>query len=295
MSGFSDIDLSRLPAPRVVETLSFERVLAAMRADLVSRDPAYTALLESDPALKVLEVAAYREVLLRQRVNDAARAVMLAHAVGSDLDNLAALVPLTRRVVDPGDPDALPPVPPTMESDAEFRRRVQLAPEGFSTAGPDGAYLFHALNVPGVKDAAVSSPAPGEVLVHVLGLGGNGTPDEVTLGAVRAALSAAETRPFTDHVEVRAAEIVSYEVRATLYVQPGPSFEAVKVVAGRTLAATAAASHVLGAGMALSKLYAALQVEGVARVKLVAPAADVACLPHQAAHCAGVTLEVALV
>lgn len=292
MSGFSDIDLSRLAAPQVVQDLSAEGVLAEMLAEFHARHPEHTALVESDPAYKILEVAAYREVLLRQRVNDAARSVMLAYAAGSDLDQLAALVPLQRKMVNPGDPDAYPPVPPTWEGDDEFRRRIQLAPEGFSVAGPDRAYVFHALTVPDVRDAAVSSPAPGEVVVHVLGREGDGTPDPAVLSAVENVLGAAETRPLTDSVSVQAAEVVPYAVRATLGIQPGPSAEAVRDAALAAMQTVAEAGHVLGAGMPLSKVYAALQVEGVARVTLDEPAANVACAAHQAAHCTGVKLEV---
>ena len=107
---FSAIDLSSLPAPDVVEALDYETILDAMKQDLVARDPSFSALLESDPAMKVLEVAAYRELNLRQHINDSARAVMLAHATSADLDNLAANLNVQRLAVDPGDPDASPPV-----------------------------------------------------------------------------------------------------------------------------------------------------------------------------------------
>lgn len=91
------IDLSKLPAPKIVEELNFEAILAAMRADLEGRLPGWTAaVLESDPANKILEVAAYRELLLRQRINEAARACMLAFASGSDLDHLSAFYAVSR-------------------------------------------------------------------------------------------------------------------------------------------------------------------------------------------------------
>ncbi len=48
-------------------------------------------IVESDPAYKILEVAAYRELLLRQRVNDASKLYYWPNAKGSDLDHLAAL------------------------------------------------------------------------------------------------------------------------------------------------------------------------------------------------------------
>ena len=37
---------------------------------------------------------------------------------------------------------AYPPVPPTYESNDDFRKRVVFAPESFSTAGADGANII---------------------------------------------------------------------------------------------------------------------------------------------------------
>ncbi len=85
------IDISKLPAPQIIEELDYETILSSMQEKLTELLPEWTAEeLESDPANKILEVAAYREMLMRQRVNEAARACMLAFAAGTDLDNLAA-------------------------------------------------------------------------------------------------------------------------------------------------------------------------------------------------------------
>src|SRR3546814_9711108 len=46
-------------------------------------------------------------------------------------------------------------IPAVMESDSDLRRRLVLAPEGYSVAGPEGAYIFHALSAhPDVLDAS---------------------------------------------------------------------------------------------------------------------------------------------
>src|SRR5688572_21280727 len=79
MSTFTAVDLSRLPAPAVVEQLDFEVIFSAMLADLRARDPQFTAITESDPAYKLLQVCAYREMIVRQRCNEACRAIMLAY------------------------------------------------------------------------------------------------------------------------------------------------------------------------------------------------------------------------
>ncbi|HMV40736.1 MAG TPA: baseplate J/gp47 family protein [Plasticicumulans sp.] len=288
------IDLSQLPAPTVVETLDYESVLAALQADFTARYPAFTAALESEPVLKLLEVAAWRELIVRGRVNDAARACMLAYALGADLDHLAALYGVQRLLLDAGDPTAVPPVPPTYESDTRLRARTQLALEGFSTAGPVGAYEFWALSADAhVLDVSVQSPVPGQVLVTVLDSRGNGTPDAALLAAVLTTLSAEDVRPLTDQVLVQAAEIVPYTITAALTVYPGPDAATVRVAAAAATTAYAASVHRLGYDVTLSGLYAALHQPGVQRVTLTAPTADLVLAVHQASHCTALTVTLA--
>lgn len=291
MTTFTSIDLSGLPSPDVVERLDFETILAEMVADLKGRDKTFSALVESDPAYIVLEVAAYREVELRQRVNDAAKAVMLAYAMGGDLDNLAALVPMARKVEVTGDAEAVPPTEDQMESNDDFRARVQLAPEGFSTAGPDGAYIFHALTVPGVKSASVASPNPGEVTVYVLGLDGDGSPSAEVLAATVEALSADDTRPLTDEVTVEAATINPYKVSATLIVKDGPATDSVVGASLKNLLEYLPTRHAMETIVPISGIYKSLHVSGIDKVVMASPAEDVAVATAEAAYCTSITLN----
>ena len=296
--SYTPIDLSTLPAPDVVETLSFETILAAMLADLQARDPSFTALVESDPAYKILEVAAYRELLIRQRVNDGARAVMLAYSTGADLEQLAALFGVTRKIISAGDPNALPPVLPTYETDASLRYRTQLALEGLSTAGPSGSYIYHALAVEGVKDVGVQGPpdtSPGDVLVTILANAGDGTADINLVNTVLTALNGEDVRPLTDQVTVQSASIQSYSIIATLYVLPGPDPEIVKAASLASVQSYVAAQHKVGADIRLSALYAALHVGGVERVVLSSPGitTDKVCTAVQAPYCTSITLSTA--
>lgn len=295
MAGnFTAIDLSQIAAPAVVEIVDFETILSEMVADLQLRAPEFSAMVESDPVFKVLEVAAYREVIMRQRVNEAAQAVMLPYARGADLENLAALFGVVRLQVSPGDPDAVPPVAPVMESDPELRRRVQLSLEGYSTAGPRGAYIYHALTAHGdVLDASAISPAPGDVLVTVLSRTGGGIPSINVLNAVSAALNAEDVRPLCDTVTVQAAEIVSYEITAEIEFRPGPDADKVLETAQAAASAYAAAQHVLGDDVTLSGIYAALHQPGVARVNLITPAADIPISEEQASRCIAINVTVA--
>ncbi len=131
------IDLNQLPAPDVVEELDFETILAERKATLISLYPedqqeavARTLTLESEPLVKLLEENAYRELIWRQRVNEAARAVMLACAAGNDLDVIGANYNTTRLTITPADDSTIPPTPAVMESDTDYRLRIQQSFEG---------------------------------------------------------------------------------------------------------------------------------------------------------------------
>lgn len=294
MAGaFTAVDLSKLPFPDAVEEISFEDLLAAYIADLQARDPAFTALLESDPAYKVMEVCAYREMLLRQRVNEAIKGVTLAYAENADLDQIAANYNVQRLVITPEDPDTVPPTPAVMESDADLRRRVQLSFEGFSTAGPEGAYIFHTLGADArVLDAAAYGPpeTPGVVRVAVLSREGAGTAPPDLLAAVDATLSAEDVRPLTDQVTVESAVIVNYAVDAELTLYSGPDSEVVAAAAQAALEAYVADNHRLGRDVTLSGIYAALHQEGVQNVELTTPTANVVAAWNQATNCTGITI-----
>lgn len=283
------VDLSRLPPPTIVEQLSYEAILAQMLDRLQELDPSFSALVESDPAMKILQVAAYREMLVRQRVNDAARGVMLAYATGADLDQIAANFEVQRLVVTP--PDPVTGAPEVLESDDDLRRRVTLAPEGFSVAGPEGAYVFYALSADGqVLDASAVSPAPGEVLISVLGRAGDGTPDSGLLDLVEAALTPDTVRPLTDQVTVAAAEIVTYDIEADLWTFAGPDPALVLAAAQARVAKYAADSHRLNRDVTRDGIIAALRAEGVQRIALTSPATDIEIGSTEASYCTSISV-----
>lgn len=292
MAGaFTAVDLSQLPFPTVVEPLDFETIFAAMLADLQSRDPVFSALLESDPAYKILETAAYRELLIRQRVNNAAKAVMLAYAEESDLDQLAANYNIARLVIIPGDPLSVPPTLPVYEKDDEFRRRILLSLEGYTTAGSVGSYIFHAISASAdVLDVAVTSQLPGQVNVAVLSRTGTGEAPPATLDAVTAALNAEIVRPLCDTVIVQSAVIVNYAITASLITFPGTGQQQVLDAATAAASAYAEKMHRLGLDITRSGIFAALHQPGVQNVVLTAPAADLVISWSDAGHCTAITL-----
>lgn len=288
----SRVDLSELPPPDVVEVLRHEQILQQMLDDLRQRDPDFESLLLSDPACRILEVCAYREVIIRQRINEAARANMVAHAVGADLDNLAANYGIRRLVIARGNPEALPPVPDTLEPDDALRARIVLSLEAYTTAGSRGSYVFHALSASGeVKDVGVASLEPGTVNVAVLSRGSNGAASPELLQAVVNALNAEDVRPLCDTVSVRSAEIVGYTIAATLQIEAGAGRAEVMDTVARAARAFVDEAHQLGRDVNRSAIVAALHQPGVLKVTLALPTRDIDIAWNQAAHCSAVDLR----
>ncbi|MFJ5349846.1 baseplate assembly protein [Pectobacterium parvum] len=294
------IDLSQLPAPAVVEELDYEAIYTERKAVLLSLYPedqraavARTLALESDPLVKLLQENAYRELLWRQRVNEAARAGMVAYAQGSDLDQLGANFSVARLVITPADDSTLPPTPALMESDSDFRLRIQQSFEGLSVAGSVGAYQYHGRSADGrVADVSVISPSPASVTVSVLSREGDGSASSELVTIVAAALNGEDVRPVADRVTVQSAAIVPYEIDATLYLYRSPEAEPVRAAAEQKLKAYISAQHRLGRDIRRSAIYAALHVEGVQRVELTKPAADIVLTAAQASYCSGYRLNV---
>lgn len=90
---------------------------------------------------------------------------------------------------------------------------------------------------------------------------------------------------MADRVTVQSAAIVEYQINATLYLYPGPESEPIRAAAVKKLEAYITAQHRLGRDIRLSAIYAALHVEGVQRVELAAPLADIVLNSTQASFC----------
>lgn len=262
MSRFTAINLSGLAPPDIIETLDYEAIVTAMRNDLVERFPLIAGVidLESEPARKLIEAFAYREMRLRARINDSARAVLLASSWGTNLDHLGALFATARQ---------------TGETDDRFRRRIQLAPEAFSVAGPEGAYQYHALNVaPWARDVSAVSRRPGVVRVTVLKDGPDPAPTLNEREDIRRHLKSEAIRPLTDVVEVLAPVIRQTAIVARLTLYPGPDAQVVRQRALAAVTSWVEKNRMLGMNLRRSALYAALHQEGVHSVDLVSPADD---------------------
>lgn len=278
------IDLSRLPAPNVIEALSYEAMLAAARdrfmaawADARALDPSLPAydveLLETDPAQIVLQAITYQRLLDRARVNDAARAVLAPFARGADLDAVAARVGVQRLVVTP----ASGATPAVIESDASLLRRYLLAFDRPSAGSPD-SYLFLAYTAwPLMHDAAVRGfdvhGRRGDVDLVVIGPDGRAA-TSAEIATVQSAIMA--MRPEATSPAVIPAIRNVYDVSLVIEVPTGPDPALVRAEAEARIRSFARSRMTIGGEVPLSALLGAAYGPSVLTARSLAPTADIA-------------------
>ena len=310
------IDLSKLPVPDVIDQTSYETIVAEMveqlstaisaDADLSGEfDPARLKLA-SEPLRVLLESFAYREFVLRQRINDAVRGVMLASAKGTDLDNLAALYGIARTTLTDGDAVL------SIEGDDSLRYRARDATELLTNAGTASAYGAHANGVAGsyiyrngantvtitlgiadqvvepnaalvvpiiAHDTNVARGVPGEVLIRAIGNwepnavfqtvdGATDHADSLLLDLINNEVNKDNVRQVTDKVSVKIGQVLAYQVTATLTIGDGPTSEAVVNAADSSLRNFAQGAYAIDQVVARSGIIASLWQEGVENLSL---------------------------
>jgi phage-related baseplate assembly protein len=304
---FRLVDLTGIPVPDFVETLDFEAIRQNAIDYLVSLDTAYTALLESDPAIKIIEAFAYRELILRQRINDAALGTTITEAKGNDLGVIGALFNVTKL---------------EGETESAYRRRVQLGLYNSAVAGPRQSYELHALSADAaVIDVGVTSPDAGDVAVTVMaymdvvatsaseldklvGTALFAQPADISIARiladssstvlkkVRAALTGDAVRPLTDSVVVQPPTVKPFAIDARLVIYPGPDANAVRTSALASLAVYLQSIRKVGYDATLAGIIAALKVGGVQNVIMNSPAADVVASNYDLPVCTAVNVAV---
>ena len=271
------MNLSELEVPQIIEELSLSEILNELKDKLIELDAEFTAYVESDPLIKLLEIVAYREFLLRQRINQAAKANLLAFSSGSDLDNLAAFYGLTRK---------------TDENDEEFRVRTQAKIEGWSTAGSREAYKFHALNSDSrVKEANADSPEPGFVRISILSKENGGVVSDELLESVNDYMQREDIRMLTDTVEVVPCELLDLDVQAKITLMSSTPSEFLSTI---KTSFQNAFNKIAGLGISFSRswIISNLFLDGVKDVELLSPTEDLTVSEIQCAKLVNLELTI---
>lgn len=125
------------------------------------------------------------------------------------------------------------------ETDTALRTRIKLAVDAYSTAGPSGAYKFHALSASAsIIAVGVDLSTAGQVDVYPLMADGS-VPGAAILSAVEDALDDEKIRPLSDTVVVAAPTAVAYDITAVLTLLTGANGATIQTGVEEALAAFA--------------------------------------------------------
>lgn len=104
------------------------------------------------------------------------------------------------------------------ESDDAYAERIRLAPESFSTAGPELAYVYWAKSTSAdIADVKADSPEEGQVAIYILMQNGR-LPSQIELDEVAKVINDKNVRPLTDYVTYHGPEQVEYDAIATFWI-----------------------------------------------------------------------------
>ncbi len=159
-------------------------------------------------------------------------------------------------------------------TDDEYYELMRAGEDAYSTAGPEGAYVYFAKQVSTlIADVVVNSPSPGQVNIYVLMADGTIAGDEIK-NAVYSACNDRYIRPLTDYLVVADAETVTYNIEFVYYVPRSTALSAAEIEASVNAAVTdyvAWQSAKIGRDINPSYLTSLLMQTGIKRVELTAP------------------------
>ena len=300
----STVDFSQLPEPNLIQELDYESIFNERKEKFIALYPAteqnqWRTILnrESDPVVKVLQENAYLELLYRNKCNADARSLLLAYAEGSDLDHLALTeYGLIRLIVTPADNSVVPPSPAIYESDERLRERCLLSFDGMNTAGSANAYRYFALSADGRVDGIKvksdeETPCFLDIVITQVD-SENGAASAELIQIVQTALDPDTVRPVGDRPTVKSSIATNYQIEAVLYVGKNAEDALLLEAANIRLDKYIKNAQKNGESIYLSAIYAALHVDGIERVQIISPTADLLMDNYHHPYCTAKNITV---
>lgn len=300
----STIDFTQLPIPNLIQELDFESLFNDRKEKFIalyepSEQEAWRNTLnrESDPVVKILQENAYLELLYTNKCNADARSLLLAYAAGPDLDHLAITeYGLVRLIITAADNSVVPPLPAIYESDDRLKERCLLQFDGMNTAGSSNAYKFFTLTADGRVDGVkihsdIDHPYLLDIVISQVD-SVNGQASQELIDIVQNALDPDHVRPICDRPTVKSSIAQPYQLSARLFVGKNAEDSLLLEAAHLRIQSYIQKTRKEGQSIRLSALYAALHVDGIKRVIIDSPAADIEIDIYHHPHCTETSITI---
>ena len=153
------------------------------------------------------------------------------------------------------------------ENDDSLKNRIGLALETLSAAGPVNAYKKRTLDADSrIKDVSIfDDEVTGRIQIYV----DTETFDALMEQRITEASTAEEDRPLNDKLDVYQAEVVSFDITATLSIKSG--YSAADVLARSKAELENLSSLKIGEDLSLAMIIEAGVVEGVKDIQITSP------------------------
>jgi phage-related baseplate assembly protein len=262
----------------VLEEIDTEQILADRMQRLktlwAKYDPPSAAqydveMLEFDPIKINQEACTFFELLLRDRVNQAARSITLAYAIGTDLDAIATRYP-----------GGVPRL--EGETDDRYRRRIWLSPNTLSPHGTAEAYEFWALTaLPALRDVtAIRSVQhdyyPTILITCLMGWEfADPKPLQEELVAIRAYIQDLSRQGLTDVISVNPPKIMNVDYSVAVWLYPTTISDQTLTKIRSNLEQLIKDQYWLGHDHSHTAIHAACNLPGVHHVDIILPSGNV--------------------
>lgn len=221
--------------------------------------------LEFDPIKINQEACTFFEIMLRDRVNQAARSITLAYAIGTDLDAIASRYP-----------GGVPRL--ENEGDDRYRRRIWLSPNTLSPHGTAEAYEYWALTaVPELRDVtAIKSVLydyyPTILITCLVGPElDSPSPTQEQLMQVRAYIQNLSRQGLTDVISVDGPKIIETKYNIGVWLYPNTAPEQALISIKTNLEKLIESQYWLGHDHTLMAINAVCAISGVHHVDILEP------------------------
>lgn len=313
-----------LPKPDIITTPNFDVLFSTVKesvlaylADNAPDDVAdITETFENEAELLTKFTQAFSVILqsyFRQMNAQSLQMFGMYATEDSMVDLIASQLGVERQILDEGDPDAFPPILPTVESNDALLTRYYLAAYALATTGTRSGYRFNAMTLGGrpkvtvesptenkvivtyefeahdmaglTKDAQARQVSPGVVDCYILAHADNGVPEEALIKATQAYMERDDIAQETDLLTVKSPTIQSWSCHAELYIRLGSDEETTKLTAEKAVQDYAEQQHRLGSSIEPSMLYNVLfSTTGAHRGDLIEPLEPIRCEFNEAPY-----------
>ena len=261
--------------PVLIENINFnteyEEIISLFRTE----SPEYTNFTDSDPLMHMLAVCAGKGVELKSFINLAIRQYFIDTATGIWLDQIGAGKNVPRLVLVEADPNSVPPTAAILESDDAYRLRIKNAPPNNAATAAEYEYFATQFSA-NVKSARAYKPNPNSSIVNVaiISNDNNGVASPSLISGLQTYLNDRTRRAIGDTIVVVGATSSLVNVTATITLLQGASVSIFNDLP-TTFANALNAINTLGRDITTSWIIKALSPEGVYKVQLTAPTADI--------------------